>query len=435
MTAPSTASGVAIAPAWLRVRRVEGPPVVAVRLWLWGGSRSETSPGLAWVTGRMLTEGTSDRSWRDLAESCESRGMVLSSFGGLEVHGIGVDCLARDWRRALDLVAELALESSFPADRCAWQARQGKAELESLRDEPDTKTAWAFTEQLYAPHAAGRPRPGEAASLERVDPEACRRFHRAALARGGVLAVAGDVDADEVAAAVATALDLGAGGVPAPHRAIAGLSAPRLQVATTARDQAHLFLGHLTVRRGHADLVALELASVVLGAGAGLTGRIPTRIREREGLAYSAAASVVSGAGLDPGRLVVHVATSLDTVARAEAAVREEVDRLLDGGLTDLEFEDARTFLLRREPFRRETPQQWADLLAQAALYGEPCDDPEWVKSGYRSLDRATVEAALRRHLHPEQIRVTVGAPDGRDDEADADDDGDDDDGEDGGDG
>jgi hypothetical protein len=73
--------------------------------------------------------------------------------------------------------------------------------------------------------------------------------------------------------------------------------------------------------------------------------------------------------------------------------------------------------------------------LAQAALSGEPCDDPEWVKSGYRSLDRATVEAALRRHVHPEQIRVTVGAPDGRDDEADADDDGDDDDGEDGGDG
>ena len=43
---------------FLRVRRVEGAPVVAVRLWLWGGSGVEDVPGQAWVTGRMLAEGT-----------------------------------------------------------------------------------------------------------------------------------------------------------------------------------------------------------------------------------------------------------------------------------------------------------------------------------------------------------------------------------------
>jgi len=43
-------------------------------------------------------------------------------------------------------------------------------------------------------------------------------------------------------------------------------------------------------------------------------------------------------------------------------------------------------------------------------------DDPEWVKNGYRSLDRAAVDAALLRHLHPEALRVTVGVPAGDDD-------------------
>ena len=418
MTTPTATPVTASAPAWLRVRRVAGPPVVAIRLWLWGGSRCESVPGLAWVTGRMLAEGTRGRGWRAISEACEARGMVLSSFGGLEAHGIGVDCLSRDWRAAVDLVAELAFEPSFPEDRCAWQVRQGLAELESLRDEPDTKTAWAFAEQLYAPHAAGRPGPGDAASLETVDPEACRLFHRQAMARGGVLSVAGDADGAEVASAVAAIFgSLGPGDpAPAPAAVPSGAAPPRRSVPTTARDQAHLFLGHLTVRRAHADLPALEAASVILGSGAGLTGRIPERIREREGLAYSAGASAVSGAGLDPGRLIVHVGTSVDTLARAESAVREEIHRLLEGGVTATEFEDARTYLLRREPFRRETPQQWADLQAQSALYGLPYDDPEWVKNGYRSLDRAAVDAALLRHLHPEALRVTVGVPAGDDD-------------------
>jgi zinc protease len=232
-----------------------------------------------------------------------------------------------------------------------------------------------------------------------------------------VLAVAGDVDPDQVAPAAASlfaALDE-ARAEPAAVPRAAGLPARRRQIRTTARDQAHLFLGHLTVWRTHTDLVPLEVASVILGSGAGLTGRIPERIREREGLAYAAGASLVSGAGLDPGRVVVHVATSVDTLARAEAAAREEIDRLLESGVTDAEFEDARTYLLRRDPFRRETPQQWADLLAQSALYGLPYDDPEWVKNGYRSLDRAAVESAVRRHLHPDRLRVTIGAPDGED--------------------
>jgi hypothetical protein len=45
--------------------------------------------------------------------------------------------------------------------------------------------------------------------------------------------------------------------------------------------QAHLYAGHLTVRRADEDFDALALAAVVLGAGSGLTGRIPERIRER----------------------------------------------------------------------------------------------------------------------------------------------------------
>ena len=148
--------------------------------------------------------------------------------------------------------------------------------------------------------------------------------------------------------------------------------------ARAARCQAHLYLGHLTVPRRHPDYEALELAAVMLGSGAGLTGRIPQRIRDREGLAYSAHAQTVAGAGLDPGRLVAYVATSVHTVDQAERGVREEIARLVEDGITDEELADARSYLLGREPFERETARQWADLLVEAEHYHLPLDDPDW---------------------------------------------------------
>src|SRR6185295_1740671 len=118
-------------PLVVRVRRVEGAPVVAVRLWLRAGARQEPIPGQSLVTGRMLTEGTPRRDWRRIAEEAEAKGMIVQSSGSFESIGLAIDALAQDWELALDWAAELLLESSFPEDRCAWLARQAAAEPES----------------------------------------------------------------------------------------------------------------------------------------------------------------------------------------------------------------------------------------------------------------------------------------------------------------
>jgi zinc protease len=197
--------------------------------------------------------------------------------------------------------------------------------------------------------------------------------------------------------------------LPAPPEPV-GLPGRGL-VETDAEDQAHLYVGHLTVDRRHPDHTALEVAAVILGSGAGLTGRIPMRIREQEGLAYSAHAQTVSGAGLDRGRLLAYVGTSPSTVDKAEAGVKDEIARLVEKGIEDAELEESRAYLLGREPFRRETARQWADLLIEAAEYDLPLDDPDQRRHELEALDRAAVEEAIRRHIRPEDLRVTVGLP------------------------
>jgi zinc protease len=386
--------------------------VVAIRLWLRAGGRQEPIPGQALLTGRMLTEGTRRRDWRRIAEEAEGKGMILQSNGTFESIGLSIDALAQDWELALEWAAELMLEPSFPEDRCAWLARQAAAELDSLADQPEVKTAWSFLEQLYAPHPRSRPLHGDEASLLGLTPADCALFHHRARAHGILAAVAGVVDEDAVHNRLLALL----GGSPVDAEPFPepptpqGLAARRV-VATDAEDQAHLYAGHLTVPRRHPDYTALEALAVILGSGAGLTGRIPARIREKEGLAYTAYAQTVAGSGLDIGRLVAYVGTSPATVEKAERGVAEEIARLVADGIEEAELEESRAYLLGREPFRRETARQWADLLIEAEEYEIPVDDFEHRKAELEALDRRAVEDAARRHVRPEDLRVTVGLP------------------------
>ncbi len=396
----------------IRVRRVEGAPVVAVRFSVPAGARVETVPGQALLTGRMLSEGTRGRDWKRIAEEAESKGMVLASDGNWESHGVSIDALARDWELALEWAAELMLEPTFPEDRCTWLAKQSAAELESFLDQPDIKTAWAFLDQLYAPHPRCRPLYGSIESLLGMTPADCADLHGRALSRGLQIAVAGVLDEDAVRAKLETLLsDLPAGTSPLAEPPEPNGTPERRVIETDAEDQAHLYIGHRTITRRHPDYTALELAAVILGSGAGLTGRIPNRIRESEGLAYTAHAQTVAGSGLDAGRLVAYVGTSPATVEKAEAGVIEEITRLVEEGIEVDELEEARAYLLGREPFRRETARQWADLLADAELYGLPLEDAELRRTELNALDKTTVEAAARRHLVPRELRVTVGMP------------------------
>jgi zinc protease len=396
----------------LKVRRVEGAPVVAIRFWVRGGGRAEAIPGQALVTGRMLTEGTRTRDWKRIADESESKGMILSSDSTFEYHGVSVDALARDWEQALDWAVELLLDPAFPEDRCSWVSKQAAAELESLTDQPDVKTAWGFLGQLYAPHPRSRPLHGSEESLLAITPADCAAFHAAALTGGVKVAVAGMIDEEPVRRRLESLLASPPHrGTPLPEPAPPAGVAERCLVETEAEDQAHLFVGHLTIPRNHPDYTALEMVAVTLGSGAGLTGRIPTRIREQEGLAYSAHAQTVAGSGEDPGRLVAYVGTSPATVAKAEAGIIEEIERLVKDGIEPAELEEARAYLLGREPFRRETARQWADLLTEAVQYNLPLDDPALRERELKALDLETVQEVARRHIRPGDLRVTVGLP------------------------
>ena len=430
----------------LAALRVPAADVVAARAWLRGGARVEPSPGLSLLTGRMLIEGTGSRTWREIAEQAEARGVSVDGSATAEVHGLSVDALAADAGLALDWLAELLLSPTFPRDRFELLRDQTLGDLLSLADRPEVVTGWAFRDQLYHPHPLAAPSQGTPESLAGLSPEDCRRFHEDALARGGVIAVAGAIDEDEVlarlerlfgaahaaagpsaspAASAAGPTDPAAGPVAPAAGAAASSSSPaeadasasppgrperRIEIATASREQAHVYAGHFTVNRTHPDLPELRALGILLGSD-GLAGLIPNRVREQEGLAYATHVDLLAGAGTDPGALSVYLGTHPDRVERGLELVRDSLRLALREPPAPPAVEECKTGMFGREPFATETAALQAALLVDSMLHDLPSHRRSWRLERIERLTPAGVFEAARRHIRPDCLRVTVGRP------------------------
>jgi zinc protease len=396
----------------IRARAVAGAPVAALRVWLGAGERHATVPGQALLAGHMLEEGTDSRSWQRVAREAEERGISISASAGYEVLGLALDGPAAEIDRMIDWAAELVLTPAFDADRWEWQRRLALADLELIRDDPETLAGWGFLEQVYGPHPRSRPLQGNPASLASLTVEDSRASYRKALGARTIVSLAGAVDAEREAerlrgvfAAGTRARDVPLAGPPP------AASGERRRVVALPGDQAHVFIGRATVDRGHEDLPGLELLAVILGAGAGLAGRLPSRVRERDGLAYTTMVDTAAGASADPGRFVVYAATGPERVEQLETAVREELDRLVTHGVSEDELAAARSFLEGQEAFRRETARQWAGLMAEAEHTGLPVDSTDWGATRWAGVEAAGLLAIAERWLGPSGLWVTVGMP------------------------
>ncbi len=398
----------------VRARAVAGAPVAALRVWLRAGERHARIPGQALLAGQMLEEGSEARGWRRVARDAEERGISISASAGYELLGLALDGPASETDRMIDWAAELALTPAFDAERWEWQRQLALADLELIRDDPETLAGWGFLAQLYGAHPRSRPLQGDAASLARLTVEDSRASYEQAIGTGTIVAIAGAIDAERATARLREAF---AAGARSRHEPLIDPAPPaggeRRRIVALPGDQAHVFIGRPTVGRAHPDLPALELLAVVLGAGAGLAGRLPSRVRERDGLAYTTMVDTAAGASADPGRLVIYAATAPERVERLESAVREELDRLIDCGVSAEELVAARSFLEGQEAFRRETARQWAGLMAEAEHTGLPVDSPDWGAARWASIAATDLREIAERWLAPTGLWVTVGTPAG----------------------
>ncbi len=158
--------------------------------------------------------------------------------------------------------------------------------------------------------------------------------------------------------------------------------------------QSVVTFGQPGVKRQDPDWYAAYVVNHILGGG-GFSSRLTAEVREKRGLAYS----VYSG--LEPmqhsGVIQGGVATQNDRVAQSIDIIRAEWRRMRDGGPTETELADAKTYLTGSFPLSLDSTGHIAGILVAIQRDGLGIDYLERRKTLIESVTLADAKRVAHR--------------------------------------
>ena len=399
----------------LLVRRDPSVPVVAMRAVWRGGQRNEdaTTAGASTLLARMITRGCGKRDSAGVADAIDRLGGSLTGVTGRNSFGLASEWLARTWKPGLDLLADCVLAPQLAAEDLVRERRALHGDQLAQADSPTQVAFRAFNEVLYGEHPYARDPLGTPTSLEALTRAKLAALYRTQYPVSAMtLAIVGDVEIDEVVAAVTARF----GAVPrtpalAPRIALLALDhrpAPEREVYRFLdRAQAHLVVGFPGATVDASDRFALEVLVAILG---GQSGRLFTELREKQGLVYRVSAHSVEG--VDPGFVVVYLSCAADKIETALASVRAELARVRTGGVTAEEVARAQKFLVGSHQIAMQRRAAVANALAYHEAYGLGWTSWADYDAQIRAVTPVQVAAAAAAYLREErEITATVRSP------------------------
>jgi zinc protease len=365
--------------------------------------------GIASLVGSCLDEGTKRRDAEAFAVAAELLGATLEGNpdGGV------LQCPASEAKKGLALLREMVCEPSFPDREVRRVQQETLVQMRNDAADASTVAGRLFRKGVYGRHRLARPGYGTAERVESFRPIDLRRFHeRWFVPEQGVVAAAGPGSPEETLDLLARTFSSFRGALPTlPTQP----KPPALRAATAvrrmAREQVHVYLGHLGVKRVCPDYHELLVMDHVLGAGAGFTSRIAQRLRDEQGLCYSVHASITSSAGREPGAFTAYIGTSPASRDAAIAGFREEIQKLQNAPPTPDEIAEAHSYLTGSYAFSLQRSLGLARYALACQRFDLGFDYAEKRNDLVRAVCAEDVQRVARQYLDADRVVIAWAGP------------------------
>ena len=391
------------------VRENPTAPVVAISLMVRMGTRWETrqNAGISNFLQLMVVRGTTSRDGTQIVSDADRMGGSIDAYGDADYSEIPATALSRFWGEMLDLVAEVALRPSIP-ERTSQAVRDFLVrQIRNRAEKPYDAAFDGLMARTYGDNPYAWDPLGLKESLERVDRAALLAHYRRHYVPGAmVLAVSGKVKSGEVVARAERLF----GAVPAapvapPNTTAAPAPASARTVVTVPGAQAQILMGGLAPSLTDPDLTAMKVVSTVLGGG--LASRFFSELRDKQGLAYTTAAREPMRVG--QGYFLALLGTAPANKEKAEAALREQLERIQRQAVSDEELRVAKAYLLGSLAMDRRTNARQAWYMASLEVAGVGHEFLDRYVAQVRAVTKADVQLAAQRYLAT--LRTVVAEP------------------------
>jgi zinc protease len=375
----------------------------------WGDEKSLNGRMVASdLAGSMLARGTSKMTRQQIADEMTR----LQMTGGLQ----GFQTTRGNLPDALRLLAHVMKEASFPPDEFTQLQRQVVTGLSSQLDNPESLARDVLSTHFNT-YPPGDPRhyiplKQRIEATSKLSLDEVRAFHAEfyGTARGEV-AVVGDFDEKQIGGLVKELFGGYASKAPYAHieREYREVKAARLVIDTPDKENAVLRARlDLPMRDDDPDAPALTIANDIFGGGSGLSNRIIDRLRQKDGISYGAGSGLSIGSRSRYATWGVAAIVAPQNVARAEQALREEIERARRDGFTADEVENAKKGILQERMVNRSQDGVVASAWVRNLDLGRTFEFSKQFEDKLAALTPEQVNAAFRKYIEPERLTFVI---------------------------
>lgn len=384
-------------------------PAVNVRLLLRAGASNDPigKPGVAALVGQLLDQGTTTRSAPAIASEIDNIGGALAVGAGGDLSFVDAIVMKDSFDLALDMLADVTRRPAFATQEIERQRQQVLSSIQVSYDDPAYIATVVFNRLVYGFHPYGMPQNGTPESIRAITRDDLVSFHRTFyLPNNAVLAVVGDVTADEAFAEVERALGNWKRGappvfmteeVPEATRRLVVVDRPGA-VQTTVR------VGHVAFARADPDFLAFDLAVKILGGEGG--NRLGNVLRTERSLTYAASAEL-AGRQLS-GDFMAKTDTRSAATSEALRLTVDEITRMGREPVHPRELQGAQDYLAGNFPITIETPNAIATQVLEAMLFGLDLDELETYPERINAVTVDDIQRVAKNHLKPANLAIVL---------------------------
>ena len=384
---------------------------VAISLYVGAGSRYEKreAAGVSHFVEHLCFKGTAKRPTAQLiSEAIDGVGGILNAATDREYTVFYAKVARPHLDVALDVLCDLVQTPLFDATELEKERKVVLEELAAVADSPGQQADLLLDELLWPAQPLGWDIAGTKESIEGLTRDVVVDYvRRQYVPNNMVIAVAGNVTEDEVAALLAPTLGAAVAGVPdAWSPAQNGVQAPGCALRFKRTEQTHIALGLHGLPLDHPDRYALDLLSVLFGES--MSSRLFLELRERQGLCYDVHSYVTHF--LDAGSFGVYAAVDPANGHKAVGALMLELRRLTEG-IPEGELHKAKELAKGRMLLRLEDTRAVSGWLGgQEILTGEILS-PEEVVARLEAVTPADLTRVIAGLLRRDALKLAVVGP------------------------
>jgi predicted Zn-dependent peptidase len=371
-------------------------PVAHLAVFINAGTRDEETGqnGMAHFIEHTIFKGTRKRKAYHVITRLESVGGELNAFTSKEETCIFATFLTEHFLRALDLVADIITQPTFPEKELKKEKDVILDEINSYKDNPSEEIYDVMEENIFQGHDLSKNILGNPEDLVKFTRQDVMGFIRKNYTGGKmVICTTGNLDFKKICFQAEKFFEVIPADIPGRNRqAFSSYQPFNLKLSRTIF-QTHCMIGNVAYDRRDPRKFPLFLLNNILG-GPAMNSRLNLAVRERHGYAYTIESAFLPYT--DTGIFSIYFGTDNGNLDKSLVLIRKELAKLRTEKLGASQLSQAKKQLVGQIAIANESNLNYLMAAGKVFLHDNHLDGPEVIRKKIEAVSAEQImEVAL----------------------------------------